>query len=70
MAYEKGDETDYGIYIGERMVDRETRLTKEEAEALVPSDFDGEVEQLVNTLQDRMVVHVFEKDGEEVEVPA
>lgn len=70
MAYTKGQETTHGIYLGERMVDRETRLTKTEAEVLVPTDYQGDVDQLVNTLQDRMIVYVFDDDGQEVEVPA
>lgn len=70
MAYTKGETTEHGIYLGERMVDRETRLTAAEAEALVPADYSGDREQAVNTLQDKMVVHVFDKDGTETEVPA
>lgn len=74
MAYNKGDETEHGIYLGERMVDRETRLTAKEAEALVPANYGGDSpyarEHLVNTLQDRMVVHVFLSGDEEVEIPA
>lgn len=70
MAYEKGQDTEHGIYLGERMVDRETRLTAKEAEALIPADYSGDRDNLVNTLQDRMVVHVFLSDDGETEIPA
>lgn len=70
MAYEKGQETEHGIYLGERMVDRPERLSRSEAEKLVPADYSGDRDNLINVLQDRMVVHVFDDNGMEVEVPA
>jgi hypothetical protein len=67
---QKGDETAHGIFLGERMVDREQRLTLEEAEALAPLDYDGDREQLVYTLQDRAIAYVFDNDGEEIVILA
>lgn len=66
----KGDETKHGVFLGEVVVDREKRLTKAEAEALVPADYGGDREQAVNALQDKAVAYLFDKDGKEVTVLA
>lgn len=81
----KGDETTYGIFVGERIIDRDPRLTIEQLVTLPQVYSDqaprktildetgvetGETEPDLSIFMDKAIVYVFVDDPEPVEVPA
>jgi hypothetical protein len=67
-AMSKGDETAQGVYLGERVVQREQRLTPEQLSSLDASYTDHIPQDGPDIFADVAIAYVFEKGGEEVEV--